>query len=179
MDRSLKVLASLGLGLGGIFGLAGTFAPSDSLRGLAWGIDGMGLVMASALLTVGFFRVGRDVVASGFLVFAVGQGLVVSGAAMDLTRSIPSFGAGAGLWALALLLISVPAVLPTAARLLGLASGALFLATALGIFSGASWEPTSSPLPFFVYPVFVATLGTWIWALLTGRTPEAASVDAD
>lgn len=108
MNRAMRNLASLGLALGGLLGLAGTFAPSDSLRGLAWGIDGLGLVMASALLTVGYFRTGHDSVASGFLVFMVGQGLVASGAAMDLPRSVPSFGAGAGLWAVGLLLISVP-----------------------------------------------------------------------
>ena len=48
MDRGVKVLSSVGLALGAIFGLAGTFAQSASLRGLAWGIDGLGIVMASA-----------------------------------------------------------------------------------------------------------------------------------
>jgi hypothetical protein len=178
LDRSLRMLASLGLALGGLLGLAGTFMPSDSLRGLARGLDGMALVMASALLTVGFFRAGHDLVASGFLVFAVGQGLIVSGAAMDLTRSIPSFGAGVGLWALALLLISVPAVLPLIARLFGLAAAVLFIVTALRIFAGAPLDPTSSPLPFFVYPIFVATLATWVWTLLTNRTAPVQSADA-
>jgi hypothetical protein len=84
--------------------MAGTFAPSAFLRGLAWGIDGVGLVMASALLTLAFYRKGQDLVASGFLVFVVGEGLILSGAAMDLTASIPSFGAGISLWALALAL---------------------------------------------------------------------------
>jgi hypothetical protein len=32
--------------------MAGTFASSAALRGLCWGIDGVALVMASALLTV-------------------------------------------------------------------------------------------------------------------------------
>jgi hypothetical protein len=174
LDRSLRVLASVGLAVGGLLGLLGTFAPSDSMRGLAWGIDGMGLVMASALLTVGFFRSGHDLVASGFLVFAVGQGLVVSGAAMDLTRSIPSFGAGAGLWALALILIGVPPVLPLIARVLGFVAAALFAITALRVFSGAALDPLSSPLPFFAYPILVATLVTWIWALLTDRIATAS-----
>ena len=74
MSRTLKRLASIGLVLGGLFGLAGSFAPSESLRGLAWGIDGMGLVMASALLTVGYLRTGQELVAAGFLVFANADG---------------------------------------------------------------------------------------------------------
>ncbi|PYN92874.1 MAG: hypothetical protein DMD91_31470 [Candidatus Rokuibacteriota bacterium] len=32
--------------------MAGTFAPSAAFRGLAWGIDGVSLVMAGALLTL-------------------------------------------------------------------------------------------------------------------------------
>jgi hypothetical protein len=40
--------------------MAGTFAPSASLRGLAWGIDGVGLVMAGAVLTLVFYRRGQD-----------------------------------------------------------------------------------------------------------------------
>ena len=101
--KGLRVLASIGLAVGGAFGLAGTFAPSASLRGLAWGIDGVGLVMAGAVLTLVFYRKGQDLVASGFLVFAIAEGLILSGAAMDPTASVPSFGAGASLWALALI----------------------------------------------------------------------------
>jgi hypothetical protein len=178
LGKSIRTVASLGLALGGLLGLAGTFAPSDSLRGLAWGIDGLGLVMASALLTVAFFRAGHDLVASGFLVFAVGQGLVVSGAAMDLPRSVPSFGAGAGLWAVGLLLISTPRTLPAAARVLGVLTALLFVVTSLRIFAGELLLPTSSPMPFFVYPVFVATLGSWIWTLLTDRITATESADA-
>jgi hypothetical protein len=91
-NKGLRVLASVGLAVGGVFGMAGTFAPSASLRGLVWGIDGVGLIMAGALLTLAFYRKGQDLVASGFLVFVVGEGLVLSGAAMDLAASVPSFG---------------------------------------------------------------------------------------
>ena len=178
MTKTVRASASLGLALGGILGLAGTFAPSDSLRGLAWGVDGLALVAASAMLTLAFFRAGHDVVASGFLVFAVGQGLVVSGAAMDLARSTPSFGAGAGLWAVALILICVPPVLPQVAHLLGALTAILFAITALRIFSGVTLVPMSSPLPYLAYPLFVATLGTWIWALLTDHIAAASSADA-
>src|SRR6204780_131658 len=97
-DRSLTVLASIGLAVGGVLGMAGTFAPSASLPGLAWGIDGIALVLACSLLALRFFRMRQDIVAAGFLVFAIGECLLVSGAAMDLVRSAPSFGAGVGLF---------------------------------------------------------------------------------
>jgi hypothetical protein len=165
-NNVLRIVASIGLALGGLFGMAGTFAHSASLRGLAWGIDGVGLVMASALLTIAFFRQGYDIVASGFLVFAIAEAIILSSAAMDLAASIPLFGAGIGLWALALGLISIPNVFPVPVRLLGLIAGGLFGATAMQIFAGAQITPISAPLPFNAYPVLVATLIGWIWTLM-------------
>jgi hypothetical protein len=166
------VLASIGLAVGGILGMAGTFAPSATLRGLAWGIDGVALVMAGAILTVAFYRMGQDCVAAGFLVFAIGEGLILSGAAMDLDASVPSFGAGSSLWATALALISIPPVFPFLVRTLGLIAAGLFVATALQIFAGVPLTPLSSPLPFFVYPFFVATFFGWIWTLLKADMPS-------
>jgi len=165
-DKPLRVLASIGLGVGGVLGMAGTFAPSASLRGLAWGIDGIALVMACSLLALRFFRMRQEIVAAGFLVFAVGEGLLVSGAAMDLAPSAPAFGGGVGLWAAGLALISIPRVFPKVVRLLGLAAALLFAATACRIFAGAQITALSQPLPFFAYPVLVATLVGWIVTIL-------------
>lgn len=167
MDEArLRVIASLGLALGGVFGIAGTFAPSSSLRGLAWGLDGVGLVTAAAILTIWFYRRGQDLIAAGFLVFLVGQALILSVAAMDLAAGIPLFGAGISLWAMALLLVSVPPVFPSAVRALGVLAALLFAITALRIFGGAEITALSSPLPFHAYPVLVATMAGWIWTLL-------------
>lgn len=168
-NTTLCRMAAIGLGLGGSLGLAGSFAPSDALRGLAWGIDGIALVVASALLTIHYLRRGEDMVAAGFIVFAVGQGLVVSGSAMSLTASAPSFAAGAGLWAAALLLISAPRSFPLVVRMLGMVAAVLFAATAVQVFYGVPLHPKSEPLPFFAYPLFVATLGGWIWTILRAK----------
>ncbi len=145
--------------------MAGSVAPSDALRGLAWGIDGVSLVIASVVLAVYFFRRDDDLVAAGFVVFAIGQGLVLSGAAMSLTASIPSFGAGASLWAAALVLISVPRTFPIAVRILGFVTAVMFAVTVVQIYCGVPLHPKSEPLPTFAYPIFVATLGGWIWTL--------------
>jgi hypothetical protein len=66
-------------------------SPSGAFRGLASGIDGAALVMAGAILTVLFYRSGHDLVAAGFLIFAIGEGTILSGAAMDVDASSPSF----------------------------------------------------------------------------------------
>ena len=42
-ERIIKIIASIGLITGGLLGLAGSFAPTDLLRYIAWNIDGVGL----------------------------------------------------------------------------------------------------------------------------------------
>jgi hypothetical protein len=169
------VLASIGLAVGSILGIAGTYAPTVGLRGIAWGVDGLALVMAGSILTIEHIRAKRDVLASGFLVFTVGQGLILSTAAAPLSAGVPTFGAGVGLWSVALLMISIPTIFPAVVRLLGISSALLFGITATRIFSGESLVATSAPLPSFAYPVLVATMLGWIWSfwrkgnLSTGR----------
>ena len=157
--------------------MAGTFVPSAALRGLSWGIDGVALVLASALLTIHYFRLGQDFVASGFHVFAIGEGIVLSGAAMGLAASVPSFGAGSSLWAVALVLTSGPRVFPPLVRVLGLVASAMFAATAVQIFAGVALLPITAPLPFYAYPVFVATLFGWIWTLLKTSAPVSPEAE--
>ncbi|MBZ9975583.1 hypothetical protein [Mesorhizobium sp. BR-1-1-10] len=52
MRTTLDTTAALGLVIGGIFGLAGTFVASAPLRESLWAIDGVSLVVATALLTM-------------------------------------------------------------------------------------------------------------------------------
>lgn len=162
-EYRLTRIAAAGLVIGAALGLAGSFAPSDSLRGLAWGLDGTALVVATALLTIYHARRGNDLAAGGFLVFAVGQGLVVSGAAMGLSASAPSFGAGAGLWAVSLAIISAGRMMPLWVRGTGSIAAILLAVVALRIFAGGALTPLSQPLPFFAYPFLVATLLGWAW----------------
>lgn len=172
-DQSMKRLASGCLVVGAILGMAGSFAPSDALRGLAWGIDGTALVVAAALLTIHYFRLGQELVASGFLVFAIGESLVLSGAAMKLIDSGPSFAAGAFLWAAGLVLVSAAPVFTLVVRVLGYAAAALFTITALRILAGAAITPLSSPLPFYAYPVLVAVMLGWVFTLLRDNRGSA------
>lgn len=158
-----SILAPICLVIGALLGLAGSFAPSDSLRGLAWGVDGVALIVAAALLAVHCLQQGYQSVASGFLVFIAGQTLVLSGSAMSLEASRPLFGAGVALWAAALVLISAAGIMPLLVRALGGIAALLFVITALQIFAAHDINPLSKPLPFFAYPVFVFTLFGWAW----------------
>jgi hypothetical protein len=106
--HATNTVAMIGLALGGVFGMAGTFVASPSLRASFWALDGVGLIIAAALLAVKYFRNGHDVVAAGFLVFAIGEAILLSGTAASLEAGVPSFGAGTALWSASLLLRAFP-----------------------------------------------------------------------
>jgi hypothetical protein len=166
---SLDIVAAVGLAMGAVFGLAGTFAGQEALRQVFWAIDGVGLVVATALLTMKYFRKGNDCVAAGFLVFAIAESLLVSGTAAGLAGSVPSFGGGVALWAAALLLTSIPKEFAIGVRLFGVVAALLFAVVAARIFWGEQLLPTASPLPFFAYPFLVMTFAGWIWTLVSGQ----------
>jgi hypothetical protein len=169
-DDLHRIVAAPALVIGAVLGMAGTFTSSAGLRGLAWGIDGTALVVASAVLVVHHLRQGHDLLAAGFLVFLAGETLIVSGSAMELAASAPTFAAGAGLWAAALALISVSPILPAFVRVTGGIAAIAFAATAAGMFGGAALTPLSQPLPFYAYPFLGLTLLGWAWAHARSRT---------
>jgi hypothetical protein len=166
MKNSLNIVAAIGVALGGVFGMAGTMVAEPNLRAACWGIDGVALVVATALLALKFFRKGNDFVAGGFLVFAIGEGVMLAGTPASLAESVPSFGAGTALWSAALLLTSAPREFAVWVRLAGLLSAILFATVSARIFWGEPVLPTSSPLPYFAYPFLVLTFAGWIWTLL-------------
>jgi hypothetical protein len=165
-DTTLSRIAAAGLVVGAAFGLAGTLVASPELQASLWAIDSVGLVVATTLLALKYFRTGDDVLAAGFLVFAIGEGVLLSGTAAGPQGSVPAFAAGTALWAAALALVSAPARLRRSLRVLGGASAVLFAITAGRIYAGEPLSPTSSPLPFYAYPFLVATLIGWAWMVL-------------
>jgi hypothetical protein len=162
MQRNMtNNLAIVGLALGAIFGPAGTFVSQPTVQALLWAIDGAGLVMAAALLCLRYFRLEQDVVAAGFLVFAIGEGVLISGAGGG-----PAYATGVALWSLALIMTCAPMHFALPVRIVGIVAALLFAVVAVRIFLGEQLSPTASPLPFFAYPVLVLTLLGWIWSLL-------------
>lgn len=166
MKSPLNVVAAIGLALGAVFGLVGTIVVSPNLRAASWGIDSVGLVVATSLLALRFFRKSNDCVAAGFLVFAIGEGVMLSGTAAILEGSVPAFAAGTALWSAALLLTSVPKEFASWIRVVGIIAAILFGIVAARIFWGEQVLPTTSPLPFYAYPFLVLTFVGWIWTLL-------------
>lgn len=166
MKNPLKIVAVIGLALGGIFGLAGAFVAAPNLRSIFWGIDGVGLVIATAILTLRFFRAGNDAFAAGFLVFAIGEGVMLSGTAQPLGAMVPSFCAGTALWAAALFLTGIPRGFAIWIRVVSVIGAILFATTSARILWGERILPTAFPLPSIAYLFLVLTFIGWIWTLL-------------
>lgn len=169
IGERIRRVAAAGLVIGALVGMAGSFAPSAAIRGVAWGVDGIAIVVGSALLAVHHVRERNDLLAAGFLVFLAGETLIVSGSAMELAASAPSFAAGAGLWSAGLALISASPVMPAFIRVTGAIASVLFAVTAVRIFAGAGLTPLSEPLPFYAYPFLAITLFGWAWVHVRSR----------
>jgi hypothetical protein len=87
--------------------------------------------------------------------------LILSGAAMDLARSAPSFAAGTGLWAASLVIVGASGAMPRWVNGVGYVGALLFAVVALQVFGGRALTPLSQPLPFFAYPFLAVTLLGW------------------
>jgi len=172
MKNPANILAAFGLVIGAVFGMAGTIVAQPNVQAILWAIDSAGLVMACALLALKFLKKDREIVAAGFVVFAIGEGVLLSGTAAGAIASVPSFAAGTALWATALMLISAPGEFPLWVRLAGVVASILFAITAARIFWGEQLLPTASPLPFFAYPFLVVTFAGWISVLLRGKSED-------
>lgn len=159
-----QIAAPCALVIGAILGIAGTFASTASLRGLLWGIDGVALVVASALLAIYHVGRGNRLVAAGFLTFVAGETLILSTAAAPPGAGGPVFGAGASLWAASLVMVGIPKILPIWVRVAGIAAAVLFSIVGVERFLGQPLDALSRPLPFFAYPLLALTLFGWAWA---------------
>ena len=145
MQYPIDKIAAVGRAVGGALGLAGAATTQPNLQAILWAIDSAALVIATSLLTTKYFRKGNDLVAAGFMVFAIGEAVLLSGTAAGPAGSVPAFAAGTALWATALLLISIPKLFNLPIRILGAASGILFIITSgqnlLGRTIAADVEP--------------------------------------
>ncbi|WP_287369484.1 hypothetical protein, partial [Mesorhizobium sp.] len=136
MRSTLDTVAAIGLAIGGAFGLAGTFVASDALRETLWTIDGVALVVGTALLTMKYQRLGNDCVAAGFLTFLAGESLLLAGNAAGLEASVPSYVGGISLWAAALVMVSAPNTFALWMRLTAVIAALLFVVSACMILWG-------------------------------------------
>jgi hypothetical protein len=166
MTGILRVLAAAGLVLGGVLGIAGSMVAASNVRAVCWAIDATGVIVATAILALTYLRAGKMEVAAGFLIYAIGEAIMLTGTPMSLGASAPAFAAGTALWSAGLTLVSVPRDFNLITRFTGLVAAILFGMVSLRIFSGNPLTPITRPLPMFAYPVLVLTFIGWIWTIV-------------
>ena len=172
MNRTQNQLAAAGLAIGAIFGLSGSFLTKDPTTQIAlYEISSVGLLVASALLTLKFFREGKDLLAAGFLIFALGEAIMSSGAGMGEELAQASFGAGMATYVPAFLLLGLSKGFPLLPRITIILAAVPFLIAAVTIFSGGQ-ALSSSPVVGGAYGLLVLSIIGWCTYLLRESSDE-------
>ncbi len=165
-DKPIVITAASGLVIGAVLGMVGSIFPSDSFRNIMWGVGSASLILSALLLTMFYFRKSWDVVAAGFLAYAIAEAVVFSSCATSIENNIGTLGAGVFLWSLSIGVLSLQNVFPLFVRITGIIAAVLFAVSALRVFTGDNLTALSKPLPFLAYPFFAATLIGWAWTIL-------------
>ena len=160
-ETRLRTLVAVCLIIGAVLGMAGAFAPTDSLRSLLWMIDGTALIIGCALLVAHHIRRGDELLAAGFLVYLVGEALINYGAAINIGASAPILAAGTAIWAGGLGVVSSSSAMPAWVRATGAIAALLLAVTSIQILLGADLSALARPLPFYAFPFLAATLVGW------------------
>lgn len=159
MNKKLNIIAAIGLLIGIIFGQLGMFIPDYSV--ILYEISSLGLIPATALLTVKYLRADRDLVATGFLVFTIGEAVMTAGNALGWEGGLPAFGAGIAMYVPAFWLIGLPAGMPKWTRFTIVAASIPFLAGAFQIFMGEKIN-TESPFIGAGYGLMTISIIGWV-----------------
>lgn len=165
MNRKLNIIASIGLAIGALFGTSGSIFTEPILQIVLYQISSIGLTVACAILTIKFLRENNDLIAAGFLLFAIGEAVMTAGAASGSVGGQASFGAGMALYVPALFLISIPKTFPLWTRISGIAATIPFSTAASIIFLGGQALSTS-PIPGAGYGLLVITIIGWILTIV-------------
>ena len=176
MTKELRILAVIGLVAGAVLGMAGSMVTASHVRAVCWAIDATGVIIATTILALSYLRAGKMEVAAGFLVYAIGEGIMLTGTPMSLEASAPAFAAGTALWSAGLAMVSVPREFPLFTRFTGFVASVLFAVVSLRIFWGSALTPISRPLPTFAYPILVLTFAGWIWTIVRSGAEVGTSI---
>jgi hypothetical protein len=165
-----RILIVVGLAIAALLGFGGNFIHVGQAQNVVYTISSLGIIMGSALLAAWFARQGRDAVAIGLALLALAEGIILS--SLFLSASTPTdpgayafFAAGVALYAVALLLASIPPAFPLWTRIAGALAAVPFAAHALLSLLGRSPAP-SGPLASIGYVLLTLTIVGWIIAVL-------------
>lgn len=160
-----------GLAVGAVLGMAGEQLPVGPAHVLMLLASSVGLVTATALLTSWHLRRGRAMVGTGFAVLTGAEMLIWAGGG-PAHGGDDAFAAGVAFYVPALLLVALPAVLPTWSR----AAAALAVVPfgALGIIALTGGTPAPALQDAGYGLLTVSLIGWAVDILRDGRTAPAS-----
>jgi len=164
MNRSVNLLAIIGLAIGAVFGLSGSFVSDPIIKVVLYEISSIGLIVALTILAIRFLKEDHIFLATGFLLFSIGEAVMSGGTAAGELGGQPAFGGGMALYVPALLLISISKKFPAWGRMLGLAACIPFGLVASKIFLGEV-VLSSSALAGVGYGLLTLTIISWMLTL--------------
>ena len=165
MTSRKNLIAVIGLAMGAVFGMSGSFVADPTLTGILYEISSIGLIFALALLTIKYIKEDDDYRATGFLLFAIGEAAMSVGTASGEIAGQSAFAAGMAIYVPALLFISLPKGFPSWVRFTGIAATIPFAIAAATIFTGGQ-VLGSSPIAGAAYGLLVITIVGWCLSLL-------------
>ena len=178
MEKGERWLIVTGLAVGAALGQAGGFAGPGAAQNVLYAVSSVGLVWAVVLLAIRYGRDGANFVAGGFALLAAAEMIIWAGGPASAPGGAASFAAGALFYVPALLLISLPPVLPIAVRALGALAAVPFGAHAIAFLTGRGPSP-SGGLAIAGYILFTASVVGWIVVVVRRRSVPAKDSGAD
>ncbi|MBK8505067.1 MAG: hypothetical protein IPL46_24405 [Saprospiraceae bacterium] len=164
-QTNLILIACAGLAIGAIFGIFGSLVADPIMQILLYEISSVGLTSGCALLTIKYIQEKEELMAAGFLLFAIAEAVMSGGSAVGQIGGQAAFGAGLALYLPALWLISSTKKFSILFRFTGIAATIPFGIAAAKIFMGTEVLSTSA-LPGAGYGLLSLTIFGWIWSLL-------------
>lgn len=168
-----RLLIAAGFAVGAVLGMGGNFLPAGPAQSVAYGISALGLILGSALFAARFARQGHDTVAVGFALLALAEGVVVSAGTPADPGADATFAGATALYALALLVASLPVGLPAWTRIVGALAAVPF-----GLHGLLWWlgqKPSSSgPYAGVGYALLTLTIIGWTLVALRARADSLA-----
>lgn len=176
MNTKRNVLAAIGLGIGVVFGMSGLAFDNPRTQLIFWVISGVGFTTGLALMAIKYLKQGKDLAATGFLLFSIAECISTLTAAAEKATSDATFAGCMLFYTVGFLFICLPNRYAIWIRFTGIISASLFLVAACRFYLGYGISPNDT-LPGLAYGLLTTTILGFIWDLR--KESEGNSVTMD
>ncbi len=168
MKTQSNLIASIGLGIGVILGMSGLAFTAPTTQLCLFVISGIGFTTGLALLAFKFSKEKQEILATGFLLFAIGEAISTLNAAADEKTANAAFAGCMLFYFVGYLFICLTPKFPLWTRISGMASALIFVVAASRFYLGYGIN-SADTLPGIGYGLLTLTIVGWIVYLLRER----------